>query len=99
MYIPVVVSYQDELATSIKASEAITGKKNTQQRKLLGDIVALAEKALSLADKLDAAIEKGDAAKTKAAMTALRSPIDELEGLTPEDLWPVPTYAEMLFMY
>ncbi|HSV44052.1 MAG TPA: glutamine synthetase type III, partial [Candidatus Bathyarchaeia archaeon] len=99
MYIPAVVSYQDELATSIKASEGITGKKNTQQRKLLGDIVALAEKALSIADKLDGAIEKGDATKIKAAMTALRSPIDELEGLTPEDRWPVPTYAEMLFMY
>ena len=46
-----------------------------------------------------AAIKKGDSAKTKVAMDKLRAPIDELEGLTPQELWPVPSYAEMLFMH
>ena len=33
-----------------------------------------------------------------AAMTELRKPGDALEGLVADDLWPLPTYREMLFM-
>jgi glutamine synthetase len=32
------------------------------------------------------------------AMVALRKVADELETLAPADLWPLPTYAQMLFM-
>lgn len=99
MYVPAVVSYQSELADMIKTVEAVSKTKATQQRKLLGQIVKLSEAALSAADKLEAAIKKGDAAKTKTAMVAVRKPVDELEGLVPQDLWPVPSYAEMLFMH
>ena len=96
---PAVLEYQDQLAETIKTVESVTKTKATQQRKLLGQIVKLAELSLSLADKLDVAIKKGDAVKIKAAMDKVRKPIDELEGLVPQDLWPVPSYAEMLFMH
>lgn len=99
MYLPAVISYQSELAETIKAVESVGKVKAVQQRKLLGQIVKLSEAALSLTDKLEAAINKGEAVKTKAAMLAVRKPIDELEGLVPQDLWPVPSYAEMLFMH
>ncbi len=32
------------------------------------------------------------------AMTAVRDVVDPLERIVPEDLWPVPTYREMLFV-
>jgi glutamine synthetase len=32
------------------------------------------------------------------AMNAVRAAADELETLVDADLWPLPTYAEMLFM-
>jgi glutamine synthetase len=32
------------------------------------------------------------------AMNAVRAAADELEGLVDADLWPIPTYAEMLFI-
>ena len=32
------------------------------------------------------------------AMVALRKVADELETLVAADLWPLPTYAQMLFM-
>jgi glutamine synthetase len=35
--------------------------------------------------------------KVFVAMSALRKDIDALEGLVSANLWPVPTYAEMLF--
>ncbi|MEW5895375.1 MAG: glutamine synthetase III [Candidatus Omnitrophota bacterium] len=99
MYLPVVVAYQAELAESIKAIESVVKVKADQQRKILAQIVELSEAALSAVDKLDAAIKKGDAAKTKVAIDKVRPSIDALEGLVPQDFWPVPSYAEMLFMY
>ena len=35
--------------------------------------------------------------KVFATQTELRTDIDALETLLPDDFWPVPTYAEMLF--
>ncbi len=99
MYIPVVVTYQEELADSIKSVESLTKTKMIGQRKILDEITSLAEKALSLTEKIDQAVAKADPLKIKEAMKAVRKPIDELEGLVPKDLWPVPSYAEMLFMY
>ena len=32
------------------------------------------------------------------AMTAVRDVVDRLERITADDLWPVPTYREMLFV-
>ena len=32
------------------------------------------------------------------AMTRARTVSDELEAVIPADLWPLPTYAEMLFV-
>ncbi|HSA30349.1 MAG TPA: glutamine synthetase III [Candidatus Omnitrophota bacterium] len=99
MYVPVIVAYQEELAESIKSVEAVSKVKAAGQRKLLESVTGLVEEALALTEKLDQAVAKADSAKIKAAMKAVRKPIDELEGLVPKDLWPVPSYAEMLFMY
>jgi glutamine synthetase len=96
---PTVIAYQADLASTIQAVESVGKAKVAGQRKVLSQVTDLIEEALTLVDKLDAAIEKGDAPKTKSAMSALRKPIDALEGLVPQDLWPVPSYAEMLFMY
>jgi len=99
MYFPVIVSYQAELAESIKLIESVNKTKAVHQRKILEKIVALSESALSAMEKLDTAIKKGDVVKTKAALDKARVPVDALEGLVSQDLWPVPSYAEMLFMY
>jgi glutamine synthetase len=32
------------------------------------------------------------------AMKAVRDVVDPLERLVPDDLWPVPTYRDMLFV-
>lgn len=98
MFVPAVFSYQEELADSIKSVEEINKTKSTGARKLLKEISIELEASLVKIDTLDAAIKKGSALKTKAAMADLRSSIDALEGMVAEDVWPVPSYAEMLFM-
>jgi glutamine synthetase len=32
------------------------------------------------------------------AMVALREIADQIEAILPDDLWPLPTYREMLFI-
>ena len=34
----------------------------------------------------------------RPAMAAVRGPADQLESLVADDLWPLPTYQEMLFI-
>jgi len=36
--------------------------------------------------------------KVVPAMEALRESGDSLEGIVPHDVWPLPTYREMLFV-
>jgi glutamine synthetase type III len=47
----------------------------------------------------DWAMEKGATQKSLLpAMLAIRAAADSLEGLVADDLWPLPTYQEMLFI-
>jgi glutamine synthetase len=94
--IPAAIEYQGQLAEIIKAVG--TSGKTIAQKKLLKTVSANVEAALAAADALDAALAKHDAAKTNAAMLQLREAIDELEGLVPANIWPVPSYVEMLLM-
>ena len=45
------------------------------------------------------AVKKAEAYRDNVftAYTSLREDIDALEGIIPSDLWPVPTYADLLF--
>jgi len=98
MILPAVMNYQEELADMIRSVEGINKTKSTATRKLLKQVTKEAEDALNKVDALETAIGKGAALKTKAAMVSLRGTIDTLEGLVPADIWPLPSYAEMLFI-
>ena len=94
--IPAGIEYQKQLADAIK-SVGSAGK-TANQKKLLKVVSGLIEQSLSDSDVLDAAVAKHDAAKIFAAMNKLRSSIDELEASVPANIWPLPSYAEMLLM-
>ncbi len=99
MILPVVIEYQDQLAETIRAVETINKTRSAASRKLLKEITKQLEAALVEIDKLENVIAKKNGIKTKEAMEKLRKPIDALEGLVPTDIWPLPSYAEMLFMF
>jgi len=96
MLIPASIEYQKQLADTIKSVGSVG--KTTGQKKLLKEVSALIELSLSNVDALEAALAKHDAAKIVSGMAKLRVSIDELEGLVPANLWPLPSYAEMLLM-
>ena len=62
---------------------------------ITGEMSALLEKTVAGIAALEAA--EGSSAQL-AAMNELRASVDALEALVPSDLWPLPTYSDMLFI-
>lgn len=98
MIMPAVLSYQGGLAETIKAVETSNKGKVTETRKILKEVTDLTETAWEQIAKLEKASLSGAAEKIKSAMEELRETIDTLEGYVPAETWPLPSYAEMLFL-
>ncbi len=65
-------------------------------------VKSIADEMSSLLEKTVAGVavlEKADGAKAQiAAMNELRASVDALEAIVPADLWPMPSYADILFV-
>jgi glutamine synthetase len=99
MIIPAALGYQSDLAATIKAVES--ADKNAPvsgMKELLSDIAENTEKAFAGVKKLEGCVDGHSTDKIIEAMSVLREAVDELEGLIPKDKWPLPSYAEMLFV-
>ncbi len=94
--IPAAMEYQKQLADTIKSVGA--AGKTTGQKKLLKELSGLIEKSLTDCNALEATLEKHDGLKISGAMLKLRESIDALEALVPANIWPLPSYAEILLM-
>jgi glutamine synthetase len=106
-FIPAAIGHQTRLAEAIAATEA-AGVDVDDQRTTLEGFVALLWRADKAATALASALghhaedpfkhAKQIKEQVKPAMAELRSAVDELEGVVAEDLWPVPTYRDLLFI-
>ena len=94
--IPAAIEYQKQLADNIKAVGSLG--KTSAQKKVLKEISGLIESAILTTETLEASVAKHDSAKTVAGMLKLRESIDALEAYVPAQIWPLPSYAEMLLM-
>jgi glutamine synthetase len=104
-YIPAVVRFMTELGNSVAA----TGKHGVVQRELLaqvGELLTSAQKKVAALESETARAKSISEVPKQAAafrdkvfptLQKLRADIDELEGVVPRDLWPVPAYSDMLF--
>ncbi|HEY0875423.1 MAG TPA: glutamine synthetase III [Vicinamibacterales bacterium] len=106
--LPAAYRFQCELAQSVAAVTA-AGASCRESRKALDQLCALVDDCKSRVDVLQALLEhetNGNAEKHARyfrdkvipAMNALREAGDCLECIIPNDVWPLPTYREMLFM-
>jgi glutamine synthetase len=106
--LPAAYRHQGQLAQTVAAVKA-AGATAKETRKALDEITRLTDTAKTRVDQLQTLLEHegdGDALKHAKwfrdkvipAMNALREAGDSLEGLVPQDLWPLPTYREMLFV-
>jgi glutamine synthetase len=107
MILPAAYRYQGELATIATAVKTATdGKADVSMLKTVTSLVSDLEKAIVELEKAIDHHSGGDiAAEAKhfqdevlPAMLAVRAVADKLEGVVADDLWPLPTYREMLFI-
>ncbi len=109
-YIPAVIRYITQLAQSVNAVQAAcpVADVSTQQELLTkcSTLLASATAALHHLETVTAetnAMEEVPAManafheKVVPAMNDLRSAVDQLELLVDKDLWPVPTYGDLMF--
>jgi glutamine synthetase len=103
---PAAVRYQTELALNVSSLTAIGQDADTTTLdEVSASLKALRAGIATLRSEL--AQEEADTEEKRAehaqksllpAMVALRAAADTLEGLVADDLWPLPTYQEMLFI-
>lgn len=107
--IPAVISYTTFLADSIvQVRRAGIDEVSVQEEQLrrVSTLLKEANDALKNLTKLDQKAEGMLSGQEQArfyhdevfaAMTALRTPIDQLEHIVKKDLWPMPSYGDLLF--
>ena len=106
--IPAVAAYAGDLANSIIAIKE-AGATAAAQVELLNDVDTLLAEAKKALNELKAVEETASKIKNekeqafyykdtvKAAMDALRAPVDKLEMIVDSSIWPMPTYADLMF--
>ncbi len=105
MIYPAAVRYQTELATAavslkqagVMADTAVLSKVSACIKELDDSLNALESLLMHEADDLTAET-RFMCDKALPAMTAVRAHADTLETMVADDLWPLPTYQEMLFI-
>lgn len=106
--IPAVIKYTKSLADTVIAVKSC-GIDSAVQEELLKETSVLlgeAKKGLAKLIALDAEAAKISNAEAQAkffysqivpAMNTLRKPIDKLEMIVDKDLWPMPSYGDLIF--
>jgi len=108
--IPAVIHYITRLANSINSVRKALPTANIRvQTKLLNecsDLLSEAEEAMERLIKVNDYASNIKEAKKRAevyhdevtkVMTRLREPIDRLEMIVDKDMWPMPSYGDMIF--
>ncbi|MCR5502894.1 MAG: glutamine synthetase III [Lachnospiraceae bacterium] len=107
-FIPAGIRYSKLLSDTVNAVENAGTDPSVQSRildrvqtrldlmyKAMERLSEVEKKGHSITDAKERAFYYRDV--VRAAMDELRTPTDELETLVDEQLWPVPTYGDMLF--
>ena len=107
--IPAVIKYTTALAASISAVRAACDADVSVQTELLTEVSGLLADTKKALSKLILMTEQGAAMNegreqavfyrdiVMAAMTDLRAPVDKLEMIVDKEIWPMPSYGDLIF--
>ena len=108
MYVPAITSYAGEIASDLVAKDKL-GITSTMEEELCQSLTKGAEQVWELADALEeknaavrgiddpAALDAAYRDEVLPAMDELRAAVDAMEVVCSKDVWPVPSYNDMLF--
>ncbi len=106
-YLPAALAHQTRLANAVASTEAAGVDVDAQRNFLetfVGKVSAMNEAIGTLAAASDHHDDdpfqhaKHIKAHVKPAMAELRKIVDDLESIVADELWPVPTYRDLLFI-
>jgi glutamine synthetase len=106
--LPAALTYQTQVGQSVSAVKAAGGK-SVEGKKLLDKLTRLTDTFKRKTDALQAALAHEGTGSTEKhakhfrdevvpAMVEVREISDALESIIPHEVWPLPTYREMLFI-
>ena len=106
--IPAVIKYSKSLADTVNAVKAAGADASTQMELLkeVSENLTAMQTALKKLEKVEKEASAMEDAKeqaffykdcVKAAMEELRAPADRLEMIVDKEIWPIPTYGELMF--
>ena len=104
--LPAAVRHQTEMALNVGALKGAGVEADTTELIAVSSTIAALRSALGEL-RTALATEVGETARAEAehardallpAMAAVREAADELEGVVADDLWPLPSYQEMLYI-
>jgi glutamine synthetase len=105
--LPAALKYQKDVAESVAAVRDAGGSFK-EAKKMLDRVSGLVDELRQRTDKLAKALDEHAPTAEKhakfmrdtvvPAMAALRDTGDQIELVVPHELWPLPTYREMLFI-
>jgi glutamine synthetase len=106
MILPAAYRYQGELANTAAALKTLGKNAHLGTLESLTELVADLEKTTQKLEEAAEHTASGDVASHAKhyndtvipAMNAVRTVADKLESIVADDLWPLPTYREMLFI-
>ncbi len=106
--LPAVIRYTKTLADTVLAVKDAGADASVQEellktvsgllssaKKALGVLKAEDEKAVAMPEGKEQAFYYKDV--VKKAMEELRAPVDELEMLVDKEIWPIPSYSDLMF--
>lgn len=107
LFIPAATQHQTQMAEAV-ASTMAADVDCEEQRQELTEFVGKVSRLKTATRNLEMALEHHDEdpmahaqhikKHVKPAMAELRSIVDELENVVSDDLWPIPSYRDMLFI-
>lgn len=98
MIVPVAVRYQRDLAEMIESVKK-NGTRCDETKDLLKEVNSQTKNVFKNVKRLEEYMKKEKTSDVINSMVELRAAVDELEALVPVDMWPLPSYAEMLFKF
>lgn len=107
--IPAVIKYTKVLADSINSVKAACDADVSAQTGLLKEVSGLLSEAKTALVKLEEVTDKAATIEdvreqatfyrddVKTTMDALRAPVDKLEMIVDKEMWPMPSYGDLIF--
>ena len=107
--IPAVIKYTKTLADSINAVKSACDADVSVQTGLLTEVSALLSQTKTALSRLEEVTEQGISIEegrqqavfyrdvVMSVMTELRTPVDKLEMIVDKEMWPMPSYGDLIF--